>query len=70
MSLDNSMVIAIAEMDKPNLIGNIYTEEAITQIYEKSCELIKCGFLGGVLAYSTENTQPKRLDLSKRLDLL
>ena len=60
------MTIAIAEMNKPNLIGNIYTEEAITQMYNKCKDAIERGFFGGTLVRDMENHKyPPTLDLSK-----
>jgi len=64
--MKNSMTIAIAEMDKPNLIGNIYTKEAITQMYVKCKEAITNGFFGGEFVRHMENHKyTKTLDLSR-----
>ncbi len=43
------MKIAIAQADVPNLIGNVYTEEAISKMYEKAKDAIENGFFGGEL---------------------
>jgi hypothetical protein len=64
--MKNSMTIAIAEIDKSNLIGNIYTKEAITQMYNKCKDAIENGFFGGELVRQMENHKyTKTLDLSR-----
>jgi hypothetical protein len=64
--MKNSMTIAIAEGGKPNLIGNIYTKEAITQMYQKCKEAIANGFFGGEFVNSMENHKyTTTLDLSR-----
>ena len=66
MSSDKHMTIAIAQADVPNLIGNIYTEEAITKMYENVKEAIDKGFFGGELAHDdSDRTYGTTLDLSK-----
>ena len=66
MSLDKIMTIAIAQADVPNLIGNIYTKEAIAKMYEKTKEAIDKGFFGGELVRDTHDRKyDNPLDLSK-----
>ncbi len=60
------MTIAIAQADVPNLIGNIYTKEAITKMYENVKEAIDKGFFGGELIHdASDRTYETTLDLSK-----
>lgn len=60
------MTIAIAQADVPNLIGNIYTKEAIDKMYEKTKEAIDKGFFGGELIRDTHDRKyDNPLDLSK-----
>ena len=60
------MTIAIAQADVPNLIGNIYTKEAIAKMYEKTKEAIDKGFFGGELIRDTHDRKyDNPLDLSK-----
>lgn len=61
------MTIAIAQADVPNLIGNIYTKEAITKMYENAKEAIDKGFFGGELIHdaSVRTYGNFSLDLSK-----
>ena len=66
MSSDRTMTIAIAQADVPNLIGNIYTKEAIAKMYEKTKEAIDKGFFGGELIRDTHDRKyDNPLDLSK-----
>lgn len=66
MSSDRTMTIAIAQADVPNLIGNIYTKEAIDKMYEKTKEAIDKGFFGGELIRDThDHKYDNPLDLSK-----
>ena len=66
MSSDRTMTIAIAQADVPNLIGNIYTKEAIDKMYEKTKEAIDKGFFGGELIRDTHDRKyDNPLDLSK-----
>ena len=66
MSLDKIMTIAIAQADVPNLIGNVYTKEAIAKMYEKTKEAIDKGFFGGELVRDTHDRKyDNPLDLSK-----
>jgi hypothetical protein len=55
------MTISIAQADVPNLVGNIYTKEAITQMYEQCKSAMENGFFGGVIR--DDGVSP--LDLSK-----
>jgi hypothetical protein len=60
------MKIAIAQADKPNLVGNIYTRESIEKM--KSCidEAMKSGFCGGEIMHEDYQYQVKNsLDLSR-----
>lgn len=60
------MTIAIAQADVPNLIGNVYTKEAIAKMYEKTKEAIDKGFFGGELVRDTHDRKyDNPLDLSK-----
>jgi hypothetical protein len=60
------MTIAIAQADVPNLIGNIYTKEAIAKMYENAKEAIDKGFFGGELIHdASDRTYGTTLDLSK-----
>lgn len=66
MSSDKNMTITIAQADVPNLIGNIYTKEAVAKMYERSKEAIEKGFFGGELIHDvTEHSYKTSLDLSK-----
>jgi hypothetical protein len=66
MSSDKIMTIAIAQADVPNLIGNVYTKEAISKMYEKTKEAIDKGFFGGVLISEGSDHQiGKVIDLSR-----
>jgi hypothetical protein len=59
------MTIAIAQADVPNLIGNIYTKEAIAKMYENVKEAIDKGFFGGELVHDTFDRKYDALDLSR-----
>jgi hypothetical protein len=61
------MTIAIAQADVPNLIGNIYTKEAITKMYENAKEAIDKGFFGGELIHDASDRTYENfsIDLSK-----
>lgn len=60
MSLDSHMTIAIAQADVPNLIGNIYTQQAITKMHEECNKAMEGGFLGGMVRDDAE-----QIDLSR-----
>lgn len=67
MSSDNHLTVSIAQADKPNLIGNIYTRECLDKMMEIIRESIKSGFFGGVIDIhdSEHSTYSTSLDLSK-----
>lgn len=64
--MESSMTITIAQADVPNLIGNVYTKEAIAKMYEKTKEAIDKGFFGGELVHdASDRKYVTTLDLSK-----
>jgi hypothetical protein len=60
------MTVSIAQVDKPNLIGNIYTKEAINKMKESIEESMRSGFCGGkILHYGDDIDTSESLNLSK-----
>ena len=66
MSSGSHMRITIAQADVPNLIGNIYTKEAIAKMYEKTRDAVESGFFGGELIRDGyDRSYGKSIDLSR-----
>ena len=66
MSSDKIMTIAIAQADVPNLIGNVYTKEAIAKMYEKTRDAGENGFFGGeMIHYGEDRAYGAAIDLSR-----
>ncbi len=60
------MTVSIAQADKPNLVGNIYTKEAINKMKESIEEAMRSGFCGGEIIHDSEDrTLSTSIDLSK-----